>query len=319
MPGSGRPPKLSCLDCHQSSKSMKNRKFVDCTDPKCCLKDLDEEIEEGAEANYQINRFCHVCLENNYGYVEADCAKDSFVCPRCKGIENPNKRARSVTPKARPVKRVNNAEIVGELVMLRDPAFPDSAARLPALRLVARGVTDFAKALSEEQRKELAAQMPGVLDTPTPAPTPSATDATDVTAAAPAAEAAPAAPVKSEAEALKAEVKAAPASTIKAPKEPKPAAPHPAEASAAPAAPAAATGASPPPGPAQEPAAQPRAMCPFVLSFGVGREFTVDAESKWEPFVWTASSCHMLMEARESKHSPPTNPVGKLGLVLCRS
>ena len=72
-------------------------------------------------------------------------------------------------------------------------------------------------------------------------------------------------------------------------------------------------------GPAQEPAAQPRAMCPFVLSFGVGREFTVDTESKWEPFVWTASSCHMLMEARESKHSPPTNSVGKLGLVLSRS
>ena len=61
------------------------------------------------------------------------------------------------------------------------------------------------------------------------------------------------------------------------------------------------------------------AGCPFVLSFGVGREFTVDAESKWEPFVWTASSCHMLMEARERKHSPPTNPVGKLGLVLSRS
>ena len=33
-----REPKLSCFDCKQSMKSMKNRLYIDCTAPQCCIK-----------------------------------------------------------------------------------------------------------------------------------------------------------------------------------------------------------------------------------------------------------------------------------------
>ena len=84
-----RQPKLSCLDCHQSSKSMKNRTFVDCVDPTCCIKGLPADADP---RDYQINRFCDRCLASNYGYAEEDMAAATFFCPRCKGIDNPNKR-----------------------------------------------------------------------------------------------------------------------------------------------------------------------------------------------------------------------------------
>jgi hypothetical protein len=36
-----RPAKKSCVDCHQSAKSVSNRTFLDCTEPLCCLKVRD--------------------------------------------------------------------------------------------------------------------------------------------------------------------------------------------------------------------------------------------------------------------------------------
>ena len=38
------------------------------------------------------NRFCDKCLGDNYSYPARDYRKDTFICPRCKGLNKPNKR-----------------------------------------------------------------------------------------------------------------------------------------------------------------------------------------------------------------------------------
>ena len=50
-----------------------------------------EDIPPGSERDYPANRFCERCLAHNYNYTEEDWRTD-FVCPRCKGLDNPNKR-----------------------------------------------------------------------------------------------------------------------------------------------------------------------------------------------------------------------------------
>jgi NMD protein affecting ribosome stability and mRNA decay len=57
-----------------------------------CLPGQDHTIPPGEEGDYQINRFCEQCLVKNYNYTAADYEKAVFVCPRCKGMNNPNKR-----------------------------------------------------------------------------------------------------------------------------------------------------------------------------------------------------------------------------------
>ena len=99
---------------------------------------------------------------------------------------------------SRKTKRENNAEIEGTLVLIKDPEHPNSDARLPALRLVAGGVVEFAKRLADA---ELRAFMERRIGTSLPEPTGDAAQAAAVAAAAPASAAGAAATPAAQAEA----------------------------------------------------------------------------------------------------------------------
>ena len=105
-----------------------------------------------------------------------------------------------VSPKpSRKTKRENNAEIEGTLVLIKDPEHPNSDARLPALRLVAGGVVEFAKGLADA---ELRAFMERRIGTSLPEPMGDAAQAAAaVAAAAPASAAGAAATRAAQAEA----------------------------------------------------------------------------------------------------------------------
>jgi hypothetical protein len=139
---------------------MKNRRFVDCTDTLCCVRDLADGEDP---LDYQRNRFCLRCLEDNYGYEGEDCIPATFVCPRCKGMENPNKRARTAAPRpARPAKRVNHAEVEGQLVLVAHPPTGPESPLTPALRVFSHGLKEYLRALTPAQKQQIQETMPAI-------------------------------------------------------------------------------------------------------------------------------------------------------------
>ena len=51
-----------------------------------------ENIPPGSEGDYPVNRFCDKCLIEQYKYTESERQRETFVCPRCKGLGNPKAR-----------------------------------------------------------------------------------------------------------------------------------------------------------------------------------------------------------------------------------
>lgn len=56
--GSERPAKRSCIDCHQSAKSVSNRRFLDCTEPLCCIKVREYAAAAGRSARTLSTWLC---------------------------------------------------------------------------------------------------------------------------------------------------------------------------------------------------------------------------------------------------------------------
>ena len=91
------------------------------------------DIKPGREGRYPVNRFCERCLVNNYKYVDADLQpKEKFVCPRCRGLENPNKRCGAPRNQIHPHGRVCTVAVRNALS--GSPAVPAQASDYNAER-----------------------------------------------------------------------------------------------------------------------------------------------------------------------------------------